>query len=148
MNIPHCDPFFGSVRPDFTDCDPMPPKAPKIDKRLRGTWRSDSRRTIAEWRFTKRVTPKKRLKFFSLFGKLRLTYTPTRIRGVLGEYEFTQRYERLATDSDSVAIRYEDLPIDSAQVSGNWQIQHIHFEGPDHYWISLGGHREWFKRVQ
>lgn len=57
------------------------------------------------------------------------------------------RYEVLATDSDSVASRYEELPLTGDQVSKHWQIEHIHFEGPDHYWIALGSGREWFKRV-
>jgi len=129
----------------------MPVKAPKTDKRLLGTWRSDRPRTIAEWRFIDRVTPEQRRKLFSLLGKLRLTHTPTRIRGVFGEYQFTQRDEVLATDSDSVAVRYVDLdtPNDKTQVKKDWwRIRHIHLEGPDLYWISLGSNREWFKRVK
>jgi hypothetical protein len=96
-----------------------------------------------DWRFSKRLTPEKRRKFLAIFGKLRITYTRTRIRGIYGDYRFAQRYEVVATDSDSVAIRYEDK-----QVTGQWRIQHIHFEGENHYWIALGRNREWFKRVK
>lgn len=117
-------------------------RAPRTDKRLLGTWRTDRRRTVAEWHFAKRLAPRRRRKFLAIFGKLRLTYTPTRIRGVYGDYRYIQRYEVLATDSDTVAIRYEDK-----QVTGQWRIQHIHFEKGDHYWIALGGNREWFKRI-
>ena len=120
----------------------MPTDSPKTDTRLRGTWRSDRHRTLAEWRFTKRLTPERRRKFLGIFGKLRVTYTPTRIRGVFDDYRFTQRYEVLGSDSDTVAIRYEDT-----QVTGQWCIQHIHFDGSDRYWIALGCNREWFRRV-
>lgn len=115
---------------------------PKRDKRLLGAWRSDRQRTVAEWRFAKRLTPARRRKFLRIFGKLRLTYTPTRIRGVYGDYRFTQRYKVLAVDSDTVAIRYEDT-----QLTGHWRVQHIHFEKDNRYWIAFGRNREWFKRV-
>jgi len=110
---------------------------------LFGTWRSDRTPTVKEWHFTKRLTPKRRRKVLDIFGHLRITYTRTRIRGVLRDYRFTTRYEVLATDSDTVAIRYED-----AQLTGEWRIQHIHFEGRDRYWIALRRNREWFRRVR
>jgi hypothetical protein len=121
----------------------MPKDALKTDKRLLGTWRSDRRRTVAEWRFTKRLAPERRRWFLGIFGKLRVTYSRTRIRGVFDDYRFTQRYEVLATDSDTVAIRYEDT-----QVTKQWRIRHIHFEGTDRYWVALGPNREWFRRVK
>jgi hypothetical protein len=121
----------------------MPTRIPKTDSRLLGTWRSDRQPTVTEWRFSNRLTPERRRKFLDIFGHLRITYTRTRIRGVLGDYRYVQRYELLAVDSDSVAIRYEDT-----LVTGRWCIQHIHFEGRDHYWIALGRNREWFKRVR
>jgi len=120
----------------------MPSTTPTTDKRLLGTWRTDRGRTVAEWRFSKRLTRQKRRKFLAIFGKLRVTYTRTRIRGIYGDYRFTQRYEVVAKDSDSVAIRYEDT-----QVTGQWRIQHVHFEGQNRYWIALGRNREWFRRV-
>jgi len=80
--------------------------------------------------------------FLGIFGKLRITYTRTRIRSVLRDYRLIQPYELLATDSDTVAIRYHDT-----QLSGDWCIQHIHFSGRNRYWIALGPNREWFQRV-
>lgn len=112
----------------------------KTDKRLLGTWQSDGRPTVREWRFPKGLTPAQRKRILQLFGKLRLTYTRQRIRGRLGDYRYTQPYEVVATDSDTVAIRYRE------QITGEWRVQHIHFEG-DRYWIALGYNREWFKRV-
>src|ERR1043166_1017472 len=115
--------------------------AGKTDKRLLGTWRSDRKRTVVDWRFDRRVTPVQRRKFFDIFGRLRLTYTRTRIRGPLPDYEYTLRYEVLASDSDSVAIRYEDRQL------GEWRVQHIHFKGRNRYWIALGQNRDWFRRA-
>ncbi len=121
----------------------MPAHASKTDRRLLGTWRSDRQPTVTDWRFTKRLTPERRRKFLDIFGHLRVTYTRTRIRGVLRDYRLTQRYEVLAADSDTVAILYED-----AQLTSKWRIQHIHFEGHGRYWIALGRNREWFRRVR
>lgn len=120
----------------------MPTQAPKTHSRLLGTWLSDRKPTIGGWRFRKRLTPEQRRKFLGIFGHLRITYTRTHIRGVLRDYRYTQRYEVLASDSDSVAIRYEDT-----QLLGEWRIEHLHFEGRDRFWIALGLNREWFKRV-
>ena len=69
-------------------------------------------------------------------------YTARHIRGVLKDYRFTQPYQILATDTESVAILYRDTPL-----TGEWLIGHIHFDGSDRYWISLGFNQEWFRRV-
>jgi hypothetical protein len=111
----------------------MATHASKTDKRLLGTWRSDRRRTVPDWRFAKRLSPEKRRKFLAIFGKLQVTYTRTCIRGVLRDYRFTQPYELLAADSDTVAIRYHDT-----QLTSEWRIQHIHFLGRDRYWTGVG----------
>jgi len=121
----------------------MTTHSPKTDKRLLGTWRSDGRRTVAEWRFAKRLSPERRRKFLAVFGKLEVTYTRTRIRAVFGDHRSAERYELLAADSESVAIRYLN-----SQLTGEWHLQHIHFEGRDRYWIALGPNREWFRRVR
>jgi hypothetical protein len=121
----------------------MPRHAPKTDKRLLGSWKSDRRRTVSEWRFKKRLSPQRKRKFLAIFGRLALTYTRTRIRGVLRRYRFIQSYKLLAADSDTVAIIYHD-----SQLTSEWRIQHIHFQGTDRFWIALGPNREWFKRVK
>lgn len=114
----------------------------KTDRRLLGTWRSDRRRTLKEWRFRRPLSPVRRKAFLKIFGKLQLTYTRKRMRGVLGDHRFARSYEVLACDSDSVAIRYYDDVL-----MQEWRIAHIHFE-KDHYWVSVGPNREWFKRVK
>lgn len=119
------------------------PPTPKTDRRLIGTWQSDRPATVKEWHFSKRLTPERRRRFLDIFGHLCVTYTRTRMRVVFREESFVQRYELLAADGYSVAIRCEDTLL-----FGSWCIQHIHFEGADRYWIALGCNREWFKRVR
>jgi len=41
---------------------------------IRGAWRSDKKRTIAEWRFKNLRSASKRAKFLRMFGKLEVTY--------------------------------------------------------------------------
>ena len=118
-------------------------KRPRTDRRLLGTWQSDREATVAEWRFRKRLTPEKRRRFLDTFGHLTITYTPTRICTIFHDQGDVGSYELLATDPESVAIRHGMLDLD-----GTHRIQHIHFEGPDRYWIALGPNREWFKRVR
>ena len=117
-------------------------KRPRTDRRLLGTWCSDREATVAEWRFRKRLSPEKRRRFLDIFGHLRITYSPTRVRVIFHKEEAVGRYELLATDPESVAIRHGVMSLDETP-----RIQHLHFEGPDRYWIALGSNREWFKRV-
>ena len=121
----------------------MTPEKPKSDPRLIGVWKSDRRATLDEWRYTKRLSQQRLRKFMSIFGKLHLVYTAKRIRGTFDEYKFTQRYRVLGSDSDSVAICFEDR-----QLTKEWRIQHIHFHGQNRFWVAVGGNREWFKRVK
>lgn len=119
----------------------MPTHAPKTEKRLLGTWRSDGSRTVREWRFRPGISRKKRETFLTIFGKLKVTYTPRFRRWVMDDYRNRHRYEVLASDSRSVAIRYE------CPATGEWLIEHIVFDGTGRYWIPLGNNREWFRRV-
>jgi len=120
----------------------MPSHALKTDKRLLGTWRSDGRRTVREWRFRPGISRKKRDKFLSIFGKLTVTYTARFRRWVMDDYRNRHRYQVLASDSRSVAIRYE------CPTTGEWLIEHIIFDGAGRFWIPLGYNREWFRRVR
>ena len=116
--------------------------ASKTDKRLLGTWQSDRRRTLKELRFRPGLKRKHREYLRATFGYLRLKYTRRQIYGVLRDYRYTQPYEVLASDADSVAIRCY------CKITPEWFIAHIHFHGQRHYWISFGYIREWFRRVK
>ena len=116
----------------------------KTDRRLLGTWRSDRRRTLRELRFPRHVPRKRQEPLRAIFGKLRLTYTRSRVRCALDNWRVIRPYEVLASDSSSVAICFND------ELTGGWLIQHIHFDpkDADRYWVSIGFGREWFKRVR
>jgi len=78
--------------------------------------------------------------FASIFGKLKIRFTKERAYSEFrGDREVT-KYRVLASDGDSVAVLYR------VEALGKPRIQHIHFEG-SRYWISIGPHREFFRRV-
>ncbi len=141
------------------------PRFAKTDKRLLGTWKSDRVRTFKEWRFTKRLSQKRKTWFKSLFGKLEITYSRTCARSVLPhrKWEQSQRYAIVATDETSVAIvlfgkilvknqrHFEpvNLQLLDEFLDPRPQIQHLHFDN-NHYWISLGNgrNREFFRKLR
>ena len=133
---------------------------PRTDRRLLGTWKSDSRQTMKEWTWTKRPSVAKRRKLRAIFGKLEITYTRTKIISKLRNWETWRSYAVLGTDETSVAIRVlGDLRIKNAQrydpvyldlLKEHWsnsEIWHIHF-ARNCYWISLGKNREFFRRLR
>jgi hypothetical protein len=115
----------------------------KPDRRLLGTWRSDRRRTLRELRFPRHVSRKKQEPLRAIFGKLKLTYTRSRVRYALDDWRATRPHEVLASDSNSVAIRLRD------ETTDEWIIQHLHFDPKNagRYWVSIGFGREWFKKL-
>jgi hypothetical protein len=119
----------------------MPKEVIKTDKRLIGTWLSDRQRTLKELRYRPGLSRKSRRWLRASYGYLRLTYTRREIRTVLKEFRSRDPYEVLASNSGSVAIRW------LCKLTNEWDIRHIHFDGPDHYWVCYGYHREWFKRI-
>ena len=145
----------------------MPAKArsSKIDRRLLGSWKSDAKRTFADWSWKKGTTSVGKARLKSLFGKLEITYTRNRIISRLPhlQWEEAQRYTMLGTDAESAAIvifgkhkikdrkKYdplnlailEDCPVPDER------IEHIHF-GKDYYWVYVGNgrNREFFRRMK
>ena len=121
----------------------IPPlHAPKTDGRLLGTWRSDKRRTLKEWAFKPGLARRHRQRFRGIFGRLKITYTRRRIHSVLGRWRYAGQYHVIGRDANSVAIMYWDV------LCQEWQIEHIHFDGKDSYWVSVGWNREFFRRVR
>ena len=142
----------------------LPPKWPKTDSRLLGTWKSDRRRTFAEWSWGENVSPKKKEKLKSLFGKLLITYTRSRIIWNLPHRKWvnSRRYTILGTDEASVAIvvsgelyikdpkKYDRFNLQTVkELWSKPEIRQIHFAG-NHYWISIGNgkNREFFRRIR
>jgi len=118
-----------------------PPRPPKTDSRLLGTWRSDKKRTLKEWAFKPNTAPKRRRFIRAIFGKVRVTYTRKRVRFVLGKWQHVGDYRILGRDPHSLAIMYWDM-------GQEWRVQHIHFDSSDSYWVPVGWNREFFRRVK
>ena len=141
------------------------PCFPKVDKRLLGTWKSDRKRTFQEWKWTKRLTPQKKKRFESLFGKLEVTYTRVEVIMTLRyrKWEHARQYAIVAVDETSVAVvhfgetkiknrkRYDPDNLNAAVAifGSKPKIQHIHFD-KKHCWISLGSgrNREFFRKIR
>jgi hypothetical protein len=120
------------------------------DDRLIGSWQSDADRTIAGVRERKPVDEKQEAALRKLFGKLRVTYTPTTVTTELDGTTETYEYEVLGRDKHSVVIREaENKPplLETLKLS---EFTVIQFDGPDSYWLvtKLGDIREYFKRVR
>lgn len=121
----------------------MPSQTRKTHRRLLGTWRSDRRRTLKDWVWPPRTSAKARKRWAAVFGHLVLRYTRTRIHADFKGSKDSQKYEILGYDAGSVVIMTRDSLLKEDR------IYHIHFEGEQHYWITLfGQHREWFRRVK
>ena len=141
------------------------PRFPKFDKRLLGTWKSDKRRTFFEWNWKKNTPPNKKAKLKSFFGKLKVTYTRTKVISALHhrKWEQARRYVVVAADETGVAIvKYGELEIKNRRrynvenlkmveelFPPKPQIEHIHFD-KRYYWISLGNgrNREFFRKIR
>jgi hypothetical protein len=59
------------------------PHFPKTDERLLGTWKSDKRRTFAEWNWKNNTSAKKKARLKAFFGKLEVTYTRANVISLL-----------------------------------------------------------------
>ncbi len=119
------------------------------DKRLIGTWKSNTRRTMREIRNHRHIPEEDHKKLRSLFGKLQIRYTKTRayITDVDGS-KSVEPYTVVAKDLTSVAILAPDVFDEEEQ-----EIAHIHFDG-DYYWVLMPEWsntacvREYFRRVE
>jgi hypothetical protein len=120
------------------------------DRRLIGTWRSDKVRTLREIRARRDIPAgKRRAKLESLFGRLVLRYTRTKCYATLDGSTDVRPLRIVAKDSTSVVV------VGTSALAEEDLIYHIHFEGPvagssrpPYYWVSLGGFREYFRRVR
>jgi hypothetical protein len=118
----------------------------RVEPRLIGTWKSDAERTVEEIRRTRRLTEEQLGRTAALFGKLRVTYTPTHFTTHLDGMTATAPYEVLGCDPNSVVFR--DLSPPRAPDLGLSAFTVIHFDGADAFWLDseLGGVREYFRR--
>lgn len=120
------------------------------DDRLIGAWQSDAERTIAGIRERRPVDDRQEAGLRKLFGKLRVTYTPTTYTTELDGTSESFKYEVLGKDKHSVVIREERKPSPVDDVLKLSEFTVIQFDGPDAYWLDtqIGGTREYFKWVR
>jgi hypothetical protein len=125
---------------------------------LIGTWKSDKRRTLETCHRYHELAGAKRRRFGSLFGKLVLRFTASRLLFSLRGTEWAARYEVVAQDSDSLVLRVHSdnlwkkavpFTADILKKLARPRLQHIHFShrnGRQYYWIGCGIYCEWFRR--
>jgi uncharacterized protein YecT (DUF1311 family) len=118
------------------------------DKRLTGTWRSDKRRTAADILARRDIRPGRgRRKLLSLFGKLTIRYTRSKVYTTLRGVTEPEPLRIVAKDAGGV------VALSRSPLTGGDVIVHTRFEdrptggAPRYYWISLGRFREYFRRV-
>lgn len=117
------------------------------DPRLIGNWISDKERTREH--FSEHMSEPQKEKLSSLFGKLRVTYTPTAYTTELDGQTETFPYAVLGVDKHSVVIRDDSAPNPDLDILEMSTFSKIHFDGPDSYWVitEIGGITEYFRRV-
>jgi len=140
------------------------PRFPKTDKRLLGVWKSDKRRTFAEWNWKTRTPPWKKARLKSFFGKAEITYTRNMVHSKLPHrnFEHARQYTILGLDETSVAeVEFGELQIKNRhkywgeglkiikEHFSKPEIKHIHFD-KDYFWILIGTgkHREFYQKIR
>jgi hypothetical protein len=83
------------------------------DSRLRGSWKSDAKKTAGEIGARCDISRKKRAKLKQMFGKLVLRYTRTHCSTRFERHTTVMRYRVVAKDACSVAT------VSANQISGN-----------------------------
>ena len=118
------------------------------DERLIGTWQSDADRTINGIREARPVTDRQEASLRTLFGQMRVTYSPTTYTTELDGWTDSNQYKVIGKDEHSVVIRGVD-PSPLAKATELSEFTVVQFDGPDSYWLytQFGGIREYFKRI-
>ena len=120
------------------------------DHRLYGRWKSNKALSVASFHPRKPISPEKRAKFESIFGNLVIEYDHTHLTCQLPQpnglppYLYRSRYKIVASDDTSLVCISKNL------ITGKSEIEHIHFDGPNRYWIYLlnSGWKEYFDRIK
>lgn len=110
-------------------------------KRLLGTWRSDRKRTLAQWHFYT-ANPKHLKMLRAMFGKLVLRYTPTRCYIEFEGNKTVGKYEVVWSDQSSVFLKNKNDQVDERPYQ-------IVFDSEDCYYLLAGrANIEFFRRVK
>jgi hypothetical protein len=109
-------------------------------KRLRGSWKSDRARTMAEWRFPKRLSSKKRQQFASIFGKNIWHFGSRVCKTQFEDRRTAEPYKILWASEHSVVVLFSN--------NRETSCHHLFFDG-NHFYLAAGraGNVEYFKRM-
>ena len=109
-------------------------------KRLRGSWRSDKARTMAQWKFSKPITPKRRREFARIFGKNVWRFSAKTCSGRFESLRWTARYKVLWANEHSAVVHLTE--------GDETRCYHLFFEG-NHFYFPCGyaGSVEYFRRM-
>lgn len=110
---------------------------------LRGTWRSDRGRTVAQWVHPKRLAMRRRKWFESIFGRLIIQFTGTSEICTYKGKRARRRYRIVWSREGPV---FPQLFIVTSDPDGE-KGTHIFFDSPDSFYIQGGKCAEFFKRV-
>ena len=120
------------------------PRSKSAARVLLGTWRSDRKRTIAQWIYPKRLADDRRKHFEAIFGKLRYHYTATTLTSKLGARVSKGRYKILWSQEGPI---FPQILILVSSKDGE-AVQHVYFDSPNSFYIHAGKCIEFFKRVR
>ncbi len=118
---------------------------------LVGAWRSNKELSIQTIHYEVPIADELKKQLEDVFGQLQLTYTDSEITAFaphLGdngsEWHFKTKYKIVAEDEESLAI------VSMNPLTNKEEISHIHFDGPDRYWIYIEdkGWKEFFDRLK
>ena len=110
---------------------------------LIGTWRSDRKRTVAQWIYPKRLAAERRAVFEAIFGKLTVQFTRSRHTTVYDGQRHSGFYRVIWSQDASI---HPEIVVVYA-TGRNERAQHIVFDSPNSYYVQGGKCAEFFKRV-
>ena len=119
------------------------PRAKDARTLLLGTWRSDRKRTVAQWVYPKRLAVKRRKWFESIFGHLTIQYT-AKFEISRHEGKRSRRRYRIAWSREGPV--FPQLFIVTHDTAGE-KGTHIFFDSRNSFYVQGGKCAEFFKRV-
>jgi hypothetical protein len=109
-------------------------------QRLRGAWRSDKARSVAQWKFAKPISDKQRREFARMFGRTVWHFGPGICTGWLEDLRWTARYKVLWADEYSAVLHFKD--------KAGTKCHHLFFDA-EYFYVAAGyaGSVEYFRRM-
>jgi hypothetical protein len=110
---------------------------------LIGTWRSDRRRTVAQWVYPKRLAAERREMFEAIFGRLEVRFTRTRHSTIYDGQQHSCPYRVIWSREGPT---FPQLVVVYGRGKDE-RAQQIFFDSPNSYYVQGGKCAEFFKRV-